>query len=784
MRLGASDGTSTSSTSLDHPDPPKPAPLAPALSPSPPRRASHLGGSLPASASAASPPPSNSLSASHGAPRPGPGATINPLFALGEQVRSGAIDPSLVRFQKGGVVVREGPPPRVTPRSQTPQAEVDGPGWTEWLHERVHPRRAQRANGGMTGGGGGAAGVQDSVGDDSGCRHQPGRPLELEGGDGDGGPKHVDDFRDQPDQQDHADEARIKLREWKSDFQDRLEDKGLRAPSPWRRGEDGSPARLSGGRADLEPRLAAMLDRPPGQEPSLGGSGTDGEGDDRVLRPMPSSSLGGSSSFHSAVSDTDGEASFVPARSESPVSYASTAEPHQPVASTSTAAPPPPPPATAPDALDRSPVVFAPGFVATNSRLVPLPDQPQHRTVTGQASHSSLSSSPPRLHAIPAHEVAAPAADARPLHLQPPASPRARHRQAQVGAPPSPRAAASSQHLHPPSPSTSAHRSPSPSFRRSQTTDSPPLLSGPLVPGAPALGNAVGSRRFSSASTGARLSPSTAQRSQSFSTAPAFSPTSPTSLLGPLSPNGTIVLDDVDASIAAQAEAIRRQRQEKRAEAEKEQAKLAAAAAARSSASLAPPLASSSGLAALASGSGPGGLKRRTTRMGSGGSERDGPSRSASGPVPPGAASAAVGEGDEAGPTATTSAHAHPGPGARQRSRGPGMGLEQVDEGARDEMGAGVLVGNLIGQDHANYVLMYNMLTGIRIGVRPSLTHSCLLLIERIMLTSLSCVQVSRCQAKAARPLTDADYTARHKFSFDMCVPPLPLLPLRSRIVH
>lgn len=28
-----------------------------------------------------------------------------------------------------------------------------------------------------------------------------------------------------------------------------------------------------------------------------------------------------------------------------------------------------------------------------------------------------------------------------------------------------------------------------------------------------------------------------------------------------------------------------------------------------------------------------------------------------------------------------------------------------------------VLVGNLIGEDHANYVMMYNMLTGIRIGV-------------------------------------------------------------------
>ncbi|KAI0800032.1 SAICAR synthase-like protein [Fomes fomentarius] len=53
------------------------------------------------------------------------------------------------------------------------------------------------------------------------------------------------------------------------------------------------------------------------------------------------------------------------------------------------------------------------------------------------------------------------------------------------------------------------------------------------------------------------------------------------------------------------------------------------------------------------------------------------------------------------------------------------------------------LVGNLIGEDHVNYVLMYNMLTGIRIAV-------------------------SRCQAKIRRPLTDEDYTARHKYSFDI----------------
>jgi 1-phosphatidylinositol-4-phosphate 5-kinase len=53
------------------------------------------------------------------------------------------------------------------------------------------------------------------------------------------------------------------------------------------------------------------------------------------------------------------------------------------------------------------------------------------------------------------------------------------------------------------------------------------------------------------------------------------------------------------------------------------------------------------------------------------------------------------------------------------------------------------LIGNVIGEGHSNYVLMYNMLTGIRIGV-------------------------SRCQAKMKRPLTDADYSAKHKFTFDI----------------
>ena len=83
-----------------------------------------------------------------------------------------------------------------------------------------------------------------------------------------------------------------------------------------------------------------------------------------------------------------------------------------------------------------------------------------------------------------------------------------------------------------------------------------------------------------------------------------------------------------------------------------------------------------------------------------------------------------------------------------------------------------VLVGNLIGEDHVNYVLMYNMLTGIRIGVSNGRFN--VLKSEHNTL-----FQVSRCQAKIKRPLTDDDFTARHKFSFDMYViPPTRLFSL------
>lgn len=56
-----------------------------------------------------------------------------------------------------------------------------------------------------------------------------------------------------------------------------------------------------------------------------------------------------------------------------------------------------------------------------------------------------------------------------------------------------------------------------------------------------------------------------------------------------------------------------------------------------------------------------------------------------------------------------------------------------------------VVVGTKVDQNHVNWVTAYNMLTGIRFTV-------------------------SRTNAKLDRPLTDADFEAKHKFSFDMSV--------------
>ena len=53
------------------------------------------------------------------------------------------------------------------------------------------------------------------------------------------------------------------------------------------------------------------------------------------------------------------------------------------------------------------------------------------------------------------------------------------------------------------------------------------------------------------------------------------------------------------------------------------------------------------------------------------------------------------------------------------------------------------LKGHLIGEDHVNYVLMYHMLTGIRIAV-------------------------SRNESRPRTQLTPADFTAKYKFTFDI----------------
>lgn len=54
-----------------------------------------------------------------------------------------------------------------------------------------------------------------------------------------------------------------------------------------------------------------------------------------------------------------------------------------------------------------------------------------------------------------------------------------------------------------------------------------------------------------------------------------------------------------------------------------------------------------------------------------------------------------------------------------------------------------VLMGTLISEGHQNYILMYNMLTGIRIAV-------------------------GRVSAKPDRPIVDQDFTAAHKLAFDV----------------
>jgi 1-phosphatidylinositol-4-phosphate 5-kinase len=72
----------------------------------------------------------------------------------------------------------------------------------------------------------------------------------------------------------------------------------------------------------------------------------------------------------------------------------------------------------------------------------------------------------------------------------------------------------------------------------------------------------------------------------------------------------------------------------------------------------------------------------------------------------------------------------------RKRSLSQGRSSEETRVQER-------IIGNPIKEGHVNYVLMYNMLTGIRVAV-------------------------SRCTAKAFRELVDADFVAAHKLAFDI----------------
>ncbi|KAJ2037716.1 Phosphatidylinositol-4-phosphate 5-kinase [Coemansia sp. S3946] len=75
----------------------------------------------------------------------------------------------------------------------------------------------------------------------------------------------------------------------------------------------------------------------------------------------------------------------------------------------------------------------------------------------------------------------------------------------------------------------------------------------------------------------------------------------------------------------------------------------------------------------------------------------------------------------------------------------PSKEERRVMRGSRRRPSANPLlpIGTQIAPGHANYVLMYNMLTGIR-------------------------VSVSRCEAKDSRPVRFDDYIAAHKYSFDV----------------
>ncbi|GAA5918160.1 hypothetical protein JCM1841_005280 [Sporobolomyces salmonicolor] len=745
-----------------HPPNPDPTPLDPRPS-SPSVHSSSSSTSPPSSSSTSShpsPSPSSKTSTPASLPRADlPGDEhVNPLFALGEQIHSGHLDPARVVIRENGVVVREGPPaPLAESHPHRPHSRS--------VRERLadfhfgHQGRTLMLDDQAAEGGQAARSEHPSLHD----QHQEGQA------------DCVQDFRDHDSHRDPRDAVKLKVREFKDGARETLAEMDWRAGTP----DDATEGNwIVGGKAgardaELNQSVTAILDRVPTHdgtetEPETatsaytdaeGGTETEADDDDRQsaaprgrVRHQPSTVGESNYSFYSAASTAAGATvesltlPIHPPRTDSPVSFSSLAELPTPQLSTtlSSSAQQQSPP------LDRSPVVHAPGHVATNSRLVPLPESlpvppspcsPKYPPRSSSMRQPPSSPAPPTPTTSAAPSRATPVAAVIPPSFAHPFLPQ-QQRQPHTSVPTSSALLASnSSPLPPPQPNSNLLVTPSP-MRRSHTTGSPSPSPSPSRSARSASTSAFSTapssgpgRRPSVSSS--RLSPSLAagpgqpsyinplllQRSLSTGqlppnlhpSYPAGQPVASTSQhpysSAPLHP---AVLDDVESSIAAQAEAIRRQRHEKRLEAEKSasQDRLALGRPGSPSAQAGvgeDASASATGVGLGGVGLGAPMMKRRSTRLGS-------------------AQSQATAGGAEAG--------------GRSRER------EVVEEKERrkdedDGMGAGVLVGNLIGQDHANYVLMYNMLTGIRIAV-------------------------SRCQAKAKRPLTDADYTSRHKFSFDI----------------
>ncbi|BGP16165.1 hypothetical protein JCM10213_006100 [Rhodosporidiobolus nylandii] len=678
---------------------------------------------------------------------------VNPLFSLSERVSAGEVDPSRVVIQRNGVTVREGPPPTAgvwgQVKARKERERVLGNGRGGHGHGFFHTHH--HANGG-------ARHEEDKQAGDE--LDRKGKTLRLDGSPAAGQAEEVEDFRDEPEEQDRSEALKLRLREKRADLQERLEEGGWLSPD-----DEDEPREV------LEPRLAAMLDRRDGA-----GEQTNGASTSSVYSTAASETSGPASTSESLALSSSALSSSYASVADTPIPPPSSSFPSatSPSSSPPRASLPPIQPHTAPLASSSrlSPLLETSPVLPTAAALPPRTSSLMTPSLTAPVPSSAVSSSPSRPRSRSSLRTNPSQPDFRPSFGLAPSHPAA--------APPPPELSPTgTTYLAPQPPSPHVGMIP-PSMRRSNTTGSSPTSSPSTSPAAgpphPAgvlpyitsshlapppssdrrrystTASPAGRTRGSSLSAAAAAA-SQAQRSNSFSPAslsrPAHVHPPHHSYLHPHAhhPQNPQQADDVESSIALQAEAIRRQRAEKREAQEKEAARLEREAArekeresaASSSLPSPPPGAQEKDRLGLGVGlpqslPGPGALlKRRTTRMGSGSSALtapDGtPQRSASGastasPMP------ASSPADE--PSAT------PATESGRRSRAGGR---EEDEDPR--AGGGVLVGNLIGQDHANYVLMYNMLTGIRIGV-------------------------SRCQAKLKRPLTDADYTARHKFSFDI----------------